>query len=96
MLSAAALLLALVAGSGDLQRLPAESAQAYACRSSVVPQARRCTSACTTAFGDAGDAHWDCVSACTSRALDDLTACRKGAGRVAAAPATTGGSIAKR
>jgi len=94
MLQTCALLIALAtaapgaAPDAAAARRPAEPLLAFQCRAQHQPRARACAARCDAAFAPAAaaDARFDCVTACTRRAVHATADCRAGLAALPAAP----------
>ena len=83
-----ALLIALATAAPDAGPRPAEPLLAFQCRALHQPRARACAARCDAAFASAatGDARFDCVTACTRKAVHATADCRAGLAGLPAAP----------
>ena len=71
---AIALLTGIAQAADSVRPLRGETTVSYQCRAAFIPEARQCAARCEASL--AGDARIECVHACTTKGLWDMSLCR--------------------
>jgi hypothetical protein len=68
-----------------IRPLNGESAVSYQCRSALLPEARQCVARCDASLASQEEARFECVHACTTKGLREISECRSRGTRPGAA-----------
>ena len=72
---AIALVTGIAQAADSVRPLRGETTVSFQCRAAFIPEARQCAARCDATLS--GDARWECVHACTTKSLWDMSLCRE-------------------